>query len=179
MAMTQGQRDLAENNIALAKFLAQKYGKQNMHPDRDDVGMAMEALCRAAISYKPGAVPFSAYAGRVIRNRFYVVEQLAAYVKNGGRAVLDSLESVVCDGDSPLVLGDMIAAPDDVWDAVSGKETERELQKVLNASEYRVICQLMDGVRQAEIARELGVSRAAVWQKVRSAKQKIERSGIL
>ena len=177
--MTDLQRELAENNMGLAVFLAKKYGRQSVHPDRDDEGTAMEALCRAAISYKPGAVPFSAYASRIICNAFFRIDQLAAYVKNGGGAVVDSLERVVFDGKIPLVLGDTITAPEDVWESVVGREMHRELQRVLDATECRVACMLMDGYKQTEIARAMGVSKSRVSQKVKTMRKKIERGGIL
>lgn len=177
--MTDLQRELAENNMGLAVFLAKKYWKQSVHPDRDDEGTAMEALCRAAISYKPGAVPFSAYASRIICNAFLRIEQLAAYVKNGGGAVVDSLDRVVFDGKKPLTLGDTITAPEGVWESVVDREILREIQRVLDATEYRVACMLMDGYKQAEIAKAMGVSKSRVAQKVKTLRQKIERGGIL
>lgn len=64
--LDEERRRLAADNVGLAFRLAREYATPGRALD-DLISRATWALCRCAARYRPGAVPFGAYAARSIR----------------------------------------------------------------------------------------------------------------
>lgn len=177
--MTDIQRNLAAENLRLAIFLAKKYGREEILPFRDDVGTALEGLCKAAASYTPGKVPFSAYAAKCVCNEFARTEQFMRYGKHAGDMAKTSLEVVIRDGVDPLRLMDTLPASDNVESEACEHIFFDDLRELLDDRDYKIALSLSSGKRQIEIANDMAMTKANVQYRIRMIRQKIERSGLV
>lgn len=178
--MQQDQMELAAENLNLAFFLANRYGNGRHYPDRDDDGVAMEALCQAAIRYKPSDVPFSAYAAMCITHKLAQVENGANRAKRQPEKRKASLDKIIlCDGDRPLTLGDIVPSRECVETIAQEHALFDELRGLLRERDYALAVALSEGQKKSDIARAWGVSPSVVHKRVKAIKKTMERNDLV
>lgn len=166
---------LIEGNMRLALFIAKRFaGKID---DEELVCISMVGLVKAANAFNPDkGVKFDTFASRVIQNEilYALRKQKKTYQDVSMQSPVTMKEDQECE------LGDMI--PD--------KRAERNMENVENAylieniskcltgRECRVVNAWINGMKQIQIAHELGISQTRVSKIQNESFRKMrERSG--
>lgn len=175
--MTEEQKKLAADNMALVPFiLNEKFGRA-MADDEDAVSEGYIALCVAAATYDTTyRGEFSTYASAVIINR----AKRLIRTKNMKKRVPDkgiiSLDTPVRGMGEDIFVRDTVSASDDTMeDEYVRKERQRHLRRLAAqiTEEAPLLARAKSGARQMELAAEQGISFQAVGQKIRRRQKKI------
>ena len=161
-----------EENIPLAYFMANKYhGMLNGYQcsQHKDVGqICLAELWNSAQKYEPGTgVPFANFACTCIYNglvnyRKHLIRKHKATV---------SLEYLTID--LPKDFSDDLIAVEDVEDEVCGLVDLHECIARMPERTRQIIALKVDGYTNVQIAKQLGVTGARVWQLLQDARRKI------
>lgn len=159
--LTEEQRQLAADNWPLARYLARKYGRGL--PRDEAEGVAALVLVRAARTFEASyGVRFSTYVGLAVRRQLQ---------KERGRrgprlASLDTrLGARKRLSPALLVLDDARPA----LDVLADVEAAGRALASLTDSERTLLLRSLDGERQTALAKEYGVSRQIISNRLQTA----------
>lgn len=158
MCMTRQQ--LIEDNMVLVYFVVRKYYPWYIN-DEDIIQVGMLALCKAADSWDAERSSFSSYA--VWRIRSYISHEIKVRLR---RVPTVSLDAIVSNSEDSSLLDFQMGASDVDYIDTSA------LYKVLSRPQREVFDRLQAGMTQAEIARDMGISRERVGQHTRKIRHK-------
>lgn len=157
----------------------------------DAIQIGREALCQAAIDWKPGAGPFPSFA--YMRVYFRIIDWLRvdgpsdrfgkkrpktiSWVDDSSTRPYDYYEDRGPPTETILRSQDLMQ---DHADVVAGREWFMECMKLVNPRERWVLSQvLLKGRTHRSLAREMGVSEGRVSQLASRALDKIRRSHVV
>ena len=153
-----------EDHIGLVKSLVSSFDRSCSPQDSEFFPLACMALIKAISTFDPEKSKFSYWATKIIRNDIFSEMKKI----RGSRAFVScsDLDDAVSDDQEgiPLDLAEVLSVP-------SEKDTplEQENKRMLRRH-------YLDGIPMAEIARECGITREYVRQKVRKAIDSIRKS---
>lgn len=152
------KQQLIEDNMKLVYYLINREYPTYIH-DEDIVQCGMLGLCKAADKWDESKSKFSTFAMFCIRSEIQMEFRKRAKHEH----YILSLDYEIDDGEGgTCALGDIIAGDEDVPYFDIGIDLTR-----LNEKERRIAELLPTGMLQADIARELGVSRQYVHKTIR------------
>lgn len=172
-ALSKKQQEFVEKNHNLIYKAINKY---NLNID-DFYGIAAIGLCKAALTFDESkGFKFSTYAMTVIDN---AIKQEFKRNEKERKVIIDSLETVILVGENgeELTLGDTIQSPR-FEDASNASVDINRLLKKLTVQELNVILRLLRGMKQSDIAVEIGVSRSRVHLIMKAIKKLAQDSTI-
>lgn len=151
------KQQLIEDNMKLVYGLVSKEYPTYLY-DEDIIQCGMLGLCEAAGNWEEGKLAFSTYATYRIRHR--IQDEFRRRLKHQG---ILSLDYEIDDGEGGIsTFGEIITGDEDVPYFDIGIDLSK-----LNEKERRIAELLSTSMTQADIAREIGVSRQYVWQTIR------------
>lgn len=144
-----------------------------MHlPPEDYYGIAAIGLCKAVASWDADKAKLSYYALTVIRN-----ELLQECRKENRRIKAISLNAPMSAMDSDITLGDTIPAEDKLEAWENGEEVRTAIIKAcLTDRDRNIMWQWAAGVRQKDIAVNVGICRTYVNRIINKCKKRIVES---
>lgn len=161
--MTPEQAELVEKNFKLVYKFLSKF-KDNKE-DRDDLlSDASLGLCKAAMSFDPGkGCTFSTYA--------YVCMMNACRGGRRDRRRQTALDPISLDGevnvdDDTGIRIENLAGVEDDTSAIEISADIEQFLDTMSTFDLRILSLLMQGSKQAEIAKDLGCSRAYISARV-------------
>jgi len=172
--LTDDQRALVENNMALVGWYVDKKLLYCRREDRDDlIQTGMLALCRAALTFDPGrGARFTTYA------MLYIAGDIRRWMRReyGERAAVGQirLEADAKEAEENVTLGDTIAGRED-GEAMARMLILREAIQKLERRTGRVILLHASGYNQKEIERRERTSQATVCRRLRAGREAIMR----
>lgn len=159
------KQKLIENNMKLVyKLISKEY--PTYLRDEDIIQCGMLGLCKAAEKYDESKAKFSTYAYFVIRSEIQM--ELRRRAKHQGILSLDY--ETTNDLGEKCTFGDIIIGDQDVPYVDLGIDVNR-----LKVRERRVYELVQSGMNYADIGRELGISRQAVWSIIRRLKARVRQ----
>lgn len=162
--MTKQPEQFFEENMGLVHLVLRRYYPKAKY-DEDMIQVGMIGLWKAVLNWDENKGAFSTFACQCIRNEIRL-----EYIKRSKHLKLRtiSLEQVVYEGDNDsFTLGDALVSKDEV-DYIDLPA----LYQILTPGQRKIFDLKREGLRNAEIARELGMCRENVGQQVRKIKHK-------
>jgi RNA polymerase sporulation-specific sigma factor len=160
------RQQLIENNLNLVYHIVHKY-YPNYANDEDIVQCGMLGLCKAADKWDETKSKFSTFASMCVINE--IRQEFRRRAKHQGILSLDAELKSKHDGEKGNsdinTYMDLIVGDEDVPYFDVGIDLTK-----LNKTERRIVELLPRGLTQADIARELGISRQYVWKTARKIK---------
>lgn len=158
--MTDEQKKLVEDNHSMIYLVIRDMGL----PIEDNYGLAAIGLCKAAIRYNPEKYAFSTFAYRCIKNEI----MLDYRARNMPKRVLD--ESLISydapilsqDDGEKIYLLDRIKSNESVENEALSRVMYDEVVEQLGDTDKKVLPYFQKGLKQAEIAKIMGVSQANI-----------------
>lgn len=168
--MTKEQEQLVTDNHNLIYFFLNKWGKILEYSDMTDYyDICAIGLCKAAITYDSSKdVKFATYAGVCIENEI----KLELRNKKKYSAPLYSLDMTfnnTSDGTGEISYGENMTTGLSAYDEI----LPYQLDKVLNAREYKLVALVLQDYTQVEIGNIIGISQAQVSRMFSKIKQKL------
>ena len=165
--MTKEQENLVIENHNLIYYFIHKY---NLSIE-DYYDVCAIGLCKAASTYddKKG-IKFSTYAGVCIENE---IKQELRKQKNILVYSLDMTFSNTSDGTGEISYVENITTGLSAYDDI----LPYQLDKVLNAREYKLVALSLQDYTQVEIGNIIGISQAQVSRMFSKIKQKLLKGG--
>lgn len=157
------KQQLIEDNMGLVYFVVRKYYPWHIN-DEDIIQVGMVGLCKAADKWDVKRGSFSTYAVRIIRGA------IAFEIKVRCRRVQTVSLDAIVKNESDTSFLDLRTGASDV-DYVDTSA----VYKTLSSREQKVFDLLQLGMTQADIARELGLSRERVRQHTRKIRLKWDK----
>lgn len=172
--MTKEQEQLVIDNHNLIYFFLNKWGKILEYSDMTDYyDICAIGLCKAAITYDSSKdVKFATYAGVCIENEI----KLELRNKKKYSAPLYSLDMTfnnTSDGTGEIAFVDNLTTGLSAYDEI----LPYQLDKVLNAREYKLVALILQDYTQVEIGNIIGISQAQVSRMFSKIKQKLLKGG--
>lgn len=172
--MTKEQEQLVTDNHNLIYFFLNKWGKILEYSDMTDYyDICAIGLCKAAITYDSSKdVKFATYAGVCIENEI----KLELRNKKKYSAPLYSLDMTfnnTSDGTDEIAFVDNLTTGLSAYDEI----LPYQLDKVLNAREYKLVALVLQDYTQIEIGNIIGISQAQVSRMFSKIKQKLLKGG--
>lgn len=175
--LTEEQRDLVADNMALVPFVINKKFGRTMANDEDVVSEGYIALCIAAATFDEGrGGKFSTYATAVIINRTRRLIRTKKMKKRAKDDEVISLDAPIMGMDEDAFVGDTVSASHEtIEEEYIRQERQRHLRRLAAkiAEEAPMLVRAKSGARQMELAAEEGISFQAVGQKIRRRQKKI------
>lgn len=176
--LTDEQRQLVESCIPLAHLIV----KRTYHPHieyEDAVQIALLGICRAAYCYKPGETKFTTLAGLFAQRLIWMEER--KYKGEVAKAVYQgrSLDSNIFSFDgSEFPFHELVYdTRQDTYaqaEALITLSRVREFKESLNKRDKKIFeCVVLSHMRQAEVAKEMGLSQSYVSRVARSLTKKL------
>lgn len=169
--MTKEQEQLVTDNHNLIYFFLNKWGKILEYSDMTDYyDICAIGLCKAAITYDSSKdVKFATYAGVCIENE--IKQELRNKKKYYAASVysLDRTFNNTSDGTGEISYVNNITTGLSAYDEI----LPYQLDKVLNAREYKLVALVLQDYTQAEIGNIMGISQAQVSRMFFKIKQKL------
>ena len=156
-ALSKRQQEFVEKNHNL---IYKAINKHNLNME-DFYGVAAIGLCKAALTFDESrGFKFSTYAMTVMDN---AIKQEFRRNEKEHKMMIESLETVILVGESgeELTLGDTIQSPR-FEDSSDASVDINNILKKLTVQELNVILRLLRGMKQSDIAVEIGVSRSRI-----------------
>lgn len=175
--------EIVEQHLGLARMIAYEYANIPGASLDEVVAEANNALAAAGRGFDPAKGPFTAYAGRAIRNALnsYFGKQLR-YVK-ANEFILDNDANSSASTSATPERRDRDPAADVTLD-VRAAESRRILEGViaeLAPRSRRIVAQIWSGKSYGEIGAEIGISKQAVHKvghaALQSLREKLELRG--
>lgn len=166
--MNEDKKALAEKNIALAHFVAQRY--KNVGVEYEEiVSCAYVGLVKAAIHFNPQkGYKFSSFAVKVMRN------EILMFMRRENKTLTLSLETPIIP-DGRLTLKDTIVDERNVLENTELMFDMEVNRAVLNEQENRLLNAKLrnPGMTQNELSEYLGVSQSYISRMLRMIKKKM------
>jgi len=174
MKLTREQCALVENNTGLVLGAINRcHGVK--YPENDDaIALGNYALCKAAATFDPRSnTKFSTYATTCIIREFYKEYCAQATLHRGGGVRPVSLNQPIDMDGTPSDYCEILdAIPDRLADTEQAALDSILLQEVKGLTP--ITSYLMEfGFTQSELARQLGVSRQRIGQKIRKERNRL------
>ena len=164
--MTTERKMLAENNINLARYVANQYRNTGMEQE-ELVSIAFLGLVKAAATFNEERASFATYAVPTIRN-----EILMCLRKKEVSTV--SMDAPVADG---IAIVDTLGCCSEELDALENSMFLSQSMKLLNPKEQTVLQAIYyQNKVQSEVAKHLGYSQAHVSRIHHAAISKLRRA---
>lgn len=168
--MTKEQEQLVTDNHNLIYHCIHKYkGTIEDYYDVCAIG-----LCKAAILYDTSkGVKFATYACVIIENE---IRQLLRNNKKKYSVPVYSLDmtfSSTSDGTGEIAFGENLTTGLSAYDEI----LPYQLDKILNAQEYKLVALTLQDYTQVEIGKIVGISQAQVSRIFSKIKQKLLKGG--
>lgn len=172
--MTKEQEQLVTDNHNLIYFFLNKWGKILEYSDMTDYyDICAIGLCKAAITYDSSKdVKFATYAGVCIENEIKM--ELRNRKKYSAPVYsLDMTFNNTSDGTREISYKENITTGLSAYDEI----LPYQLDKILNAREYKLVALILQGYTQVEIGNIIGISQAQVSRMFSKIKQKLLKGG--
>lgn len=172
--MTKEQEQLVTDNHNLIYFFLNKWGKILEYSDMTDYyDICAIGLCKAAITYDSSKdVKFATYAGVCIENEIKI--ELRNRKKYSAPVYsLDMTFNNTSDGTGEIAFGENLTTGLSAYDEI----LPYQLDKVLNAREYKLVALILQDYTQIEIGNIIGISQAQVSKMFSKIKQKLLKGG--
>lgn len=172
--MTKEQEQLVTDNHNLIYFFLNKWGKILEYSDMTDYyDICAIGLCKAAITYDSSKdVKFATYAGVCIENEIKI--ELRNRKKYSAPVYsLDMTFNNTSDGTGEIAFGENLTTGLNAYDEI----LPYQLDKVLNAREYKLVALILQDYTQIEIGNIIGISQAQVSKMFSKIKQKLLKGG--
>lgn len=172
--MTKEQEQLVTDNHNLIYFFLNKWGKILEYSDMTDYyDICAIGLCKAAITYDSSKdVKFATYAGVCIENEIKI--ELRNRKKYSAPVYsLDMTFNNTSDGTGEIAFGENLTTGLSAYDEI----LPYQLDKVLNAREYKLVALILQDYTQIEIGNIIGISQAQVSRMFSKIKQKLLKGG--
>lgn len=172
--MTKEQEQLVTDNHNLIYFFLNKWGKILEYSDMTDYyDICAIGLCKAAITYDSSKdVKFATYAGVYIENEIKI--ELRNRKKYSAPVYsLDMTFNNTSDGTGEIAFGENLTTGLSAYDEI----LPYQLDKVLNAREYKLVALILQDYTQIEIGNIIGISQAQVSKMFSKIKQKLLKGG--
>lgn len=168
--MTKEQEQLVTDNHNLIYFFLNKWGKILEYSDMTDYyDICAIGLCKAAITYDSSKdVKFATYAGICIENEIKI--ELRNRKKYSAPVYsLDMTFNNTSDGTGEIAFRENLTTGLSAYDEI----LPYQLDKVLNAREYKLVALILQDYTQIEIGNIIGISQAQVSKMFSKIKQKL------
>lgn len=172
--MTKEQEQLVTDNHNLIYFFLNKWGKILEYSDMTDYyDICAIGLCKAAITYDSSKdVKFATYAGVCIENEIKI--ELRNRKKYSAPVYsLDMTFNNTSDGTGEIAFEENLTTGLSAYDEI----LPYQLDKVLNAREYKLVALILQDYTQIEIGNIIGISQAQVSKMFSKIKQKLLKGG--
>lgn len=172
--MTKEQEQLVTDNHNLIYFFLNKWGKILEYSDMTDYyDICAIGLCKAAITYDSSKdVKFATYAGVCIENEIKI--ELRNRKKYSAPVYsLDMTFNNTSDGTGEIAFGENLTTGLSAYDEI----LPYQLDKVLNAREYKLVALILQDYTQIEIGNIIGILQAQVSRMFSKIKQKLLKGG--
>lgn len=172
--MTKEQEQLVTDNHNLIYFFLNKWGKILEYSDMTDYyDICAIGLCKAAITYDSSKdVKFATYAGVCIENEIKI--ELRNRKKYSAPVYsLDMTFNNTSDGTGEISYGENMTTGLSAYDEI----LPYQLDKILNAREYKLVALILQDYTQVEIGNIIGISQAQVSRMFSKIKQKLLKGG--
>lgn len=172
--MTKEQEQLVTDNHNLIYFFLNKWGKILEYSDMTDYyDICAIGLCKAAITYDSSKdVKFATYAGVCIENEIKI--ELRNRKKYSAPVYsLDMTFNNTSDGTGEISYGENMTTGLSAYDEI----LPYQLDKILNAREYKLVALILQDYTQVEIGNIIGISQAQVSRIFSKIKQKLLKGG--
>lgn len=172
--MTKEQEQLVTDNHNLIYFFLNKWGKILEYSDMTDYyDICAIGLCKAAITYDSSKdVKFATYAGVCIENEIKI--ELRNRKKYSAPVYsLDMTFNNTSDGTGEISYGENMTTGLSAYDEI----LPYQLDKILNAREYKLVALILQDYTQIEIGNIIGISQAQVSRMFSKIKQKLLKGG--
>lgn len=167
--MTKEQEQLVTDNYKLIYFFLNKWGKTI----EDYYDICAIGLCKAAITYDSSKdVKFATYAGVCIENEIKIeLRNMKKY--SAPMYSLDMTFNNTSDGAGEIAFVENLTTGLSAYDEI----LPYQLDKVLNAREYKLVALILQDYTQVEIGNIIGISQAQVSKMFSKIKQKLLKGG--
>lgn len=166
--MTTERKKLAENNMNLARYVANQYRNTGIEYE-ELVSIAFLGLVKAAATFEVEKASFATYAVPTMRN-----EILMCLRKKEVSTV--SLDTLVADG---IVIADTLGCNSKELDALENSMFLSQSMKILTPKEQTVLQAIYyQNKVQSDVAKHLGYSQAHVSRIHHAAISKLKRASI-
>lgn len=172
--MTKEQEQLVTDNHNLIYFFLNKWGKILEYSDMTDYyDICAISLCKAAITYDSSKdVKFATYAGVCIENEIKI--ELRNRKKYSAPVYsLDMTFNNTSDGTGEISYEENMTTGLSAYDEI----LPYQLDKILNAREYKLVALILQDYTQVEIGNIIGISQAQVSRMFSKIKQKLLKGG--
>lgn len=172
--MTKEQEQLVTDNHNLIYFFLNKWGKILEYSDMTDYyDICAIGLCKAAITYDSSKdVKFATYAGVCIENEIKI--ELRNRKKYSAPVYsLDMTFNNTSDGTGEISYEENMTTGLSAYDEI----LPYQLDKILNAREYKLVALILQDYTQVEIGNIIGISPAQVSRMFSKIKQKLLKGG--
>lgn len=172
--MTKEQEQLVTDNHNLIYFFLNKWEKILEYSDMTDYyDICAIGLCKAAITYDSSKdVKFATYAGVCIENEIKI--ELRNRKKYSAPVYsLDMTFNNTSDGTGEISYGENMTTGLSAYDEI----LPYQLDKILNAREYKLVALILQDYTQVEIGNIIGISQAQVSRMFSKIKQKLLKGG--
>lgn len=171
--LTSTQQKLVEDNHNLIYGAAHKH-KINLDEYYDVLAIG---LCKAAMQYDESRGQFSTFAYQTMLSEYFGVLRHNKIARAVPENAIVSMNVQIDNGsENPISFADMIPANDDMEGNIVSKDYVEFLCNKLQSNRIKIIVTLLaDGMTQADIAENLGVSRQRVGQCVDRIRKKLQR----
>lgn len=172
--MTKEQEQLVTDNHNLIYFFLNKWGKILEYSDMTDYyDICAIGLCKAAITYDSSKdVKFATYAGVCIENEIKI--ELRNRKKYSAPVYsLDMTFNNTSDGTGEISYEENMTTGLSAYDEI----LPYQLDKILNAREYKLVALILQDYMQVEIGNIIGISQAQVSRMFSKIKQKLLKGG--
>lgn len=172
--MTKEQEQLVTDNHNLIYFFLNKWGKILEYSDMTDYyDICAIGLCKAAITYDSSKdVKFATYAGVCIENEIKI--ELRNRKKYSAPVYsLDMTFNNTSDGTGEISYEENMTTGLSAYDEI----LPYQLDKILNAREYKLVALILQDYTQVEIGNIIGISQAQVSRMFSKIKQKLLKGG--
>ena len=203
MRLTDKQRQMVEDNIKLAYYMANKYMKSNYNlVDRKGLTLedlnqvALEQLCISVKTYNPEISKFSTYAGTSMY--FKITKFVKGYnqiriprqdhwgrdiYRNELKQLNNIMQGYVTSLDAPVLAderentfyGDLLGEDDFDFDQI---DIDDLLRRNLGERDFKILKLKLQGKAQIDIAKTVGISQAQVSRILIKANKKLEKEFI-
>lgn len=172
--MTKEQEQLVTDNHNLIYFFLNKWGKILEYSDMTDYyDICAIGLCKAAITYDSSKdVKFATYARVCIENEIKI--ELRNRKKYSAPVYsLDMTFNNTSDGTGEISYGENMTTGLSAYDEI----LPYQLDKILNAREYKLVALVLQDYTQVEIGNIIGISQAMMSRMLSKIKQKLLKGG--
>ena len=169
--MTKEQETMVENNMALVTHIVTKFNGVAEFDDLFQVGCI--GLIKAVRAFDESkGFAFSTFATPAVRNEILIYLR-----RERNRIKTSSLNKIISD-ENMYEVGDLIASDFSLDDEIVCRDLLKHLNielGKLNARDRKIVIWYINGYKQPDIAKQIGVSQSQISRIIRGFREKVMR----